>query len=167
MTRNSYALVTEGGKGSSSNGGKQEQSDGGSMIGWEVMGIPRCQPMQNPDGWTNTIQLEDASAQRTTTRASMENLPNGTFGVLDKDKGTDDALSLVGQQSHVEKEKMEVSGPLKPKVSLTNAKTSNKDHLSLIEEGNGKAKCHWKKIIREKGKNKIPLLKPKHKFWGQ
>jgi len=77
---------------------------------------------------------------------------------MDKDKGADNALSFVGQHPHVEKEMMEVSSPIKPKASPTNIKTILEDNLSPMGEGNGKAKRHWKKIAREKGKNKSPTF---------
>ena len=77
-------------------------------------------------------------------------LPN--VDVVDKNKGTENALSFVGQHAHVEKEMMEVSSPKKPKAGPTNIRTISDDNLSPTGEGNGKVKCQLKNIAREKGK---------------
>ena len=53
---------------------------------------------------------------------------------------------------------MEVTSPIKPKAIPTNTKTIFEDNLSPKGEGNGKAKRHWKKVAREKGKNKSPTF---------
>nr|POF23161.1 hypothetical protein CFP56_70942 [Quercus suber] len=51
--RNPCASVTVDGEGSSGNSEKQAQSDKGSMMGWEVIGFPRCQLVEKPiDGTT-------------------------------------------------------------------------------------------------------------------
>ena len=116
--------MTVDGEGSSGNGEKQAQSDKGSMMGWEV----------------------------TTAHASLDNSPNGLVDVVDKNKGTDNAISFVGQHAHVEKEMMEVSSPIKPKAGPTNIRTISDDKLSPTGEGNGKVKCQSKNRAREKGK---------------
>nr|POF20261.1 pentatricopeptide repeat-containing protein, mitochondrial [Quercus suber] len=101
MVRNPYASVIVDGEGSFGNGEKQAQSDKGSMMGWEITCFPRCQSVQKPDGWNNSIQIqmENTSGQTTTARASLDNSPNGSIDNIDKNKGPDYASSFVGQHA--------------------------------------------------------------------
>ena len=132
------------------------------------MGSPMCQPAQKPDGWNNSIQIqmERAYGQPTSSRANLDCSPNGPTGVMDKEMRADYVFSVVGQHSNIEKEMMEVSSPTKLMASPSNTKACSEDNSSPKEERNGKAKCHWKKISRETGKNKSPTSEVQTQILG-
>lgn len=71
-------------------------------------------------------------------------------------KRADDAISLVGQQAHLEKEEMEVNSPLKPIISQNEEKELKVEPTGQVIERKIKAEAQWKKIAKEKGKNKSP-----------
>ena len=110
--------------------------------------------------------MERTPGQTTSSRANLDSSPNGPFCVMDRNKRADYTLSVLGQHLNVEKEMMEVSSPIKPKASPTNTKVYFEDSLSLKGEGSGKAKCHWKKIAREKGENKSPTSEVQTQILG-
>ena len=69
-------------------------------------------------------------------------------------KGFEDALSLVGRQAHSEKEQMEVSSPMKCNVGLNEEKRSTPKPTGKEIARKTKAEANWKRIAREKKKNK-------------
>ena len=75
---------------------------------------------------------------------------------LNENKGVKDALSLVGQQAQLEKEPMVVTSLIKLKASPNEEKEGKLESTDKGMERKIKAKAHWKRIAREKGKSKSP-----------
>lgn len=63
--------------------------------------------------------------------------------------------SSVGQQAHSENESGEVNSPLKTKAQLKR-KEGISDATGQEIEGKVKTTAQWKRLAREKGKNKSP-----------
>ena len=82
--------------------------------------------------------------------------PTDTPRDLGEIKVFEDALSLVGRQAHLEKEQMEVSSPMKCNARLNKDKRSSLDPTRKEIARKTKAEENWKRIAREKGKNKSP-----------
>ena len=82
----------------------------------------------------------------------MTDLPCGVFGLV----GFEDAFPLVGQKAHSEKQDMEVSSPIKPIADQREEKGTTLEITGQSSEGKTKATSQWKRLAREKGKNKSP-----------
>ena len=85
--------------------------------------------------------------------------PTGFQHGLKVNKRVDDALSLVGQQAHLEKEAIEVNSPIKPISSQNEEKECKLEPMGQVIERKVKVEAQWKRIAREKGKNKSPKSK--------
>ena len=82
----------------------------------------------------------------------MTDLPCGVFGLV----GFEDAFPLVGQKAHSEKQDMEVSSPIKPIADQREEKGTTLEITGQSLKGKTKATGQWKRLVREKGKNKSP-----------
>ena len=71
-------------------------------------------------------------------------------------KEAKDALSLVGQQTQVEKDLMEVTSPMKPSTNTNGGSTAIVVPIGPKVEKKVKTRVHLKRIAREQGKNKSP-----------
>nr|POE52271.1 hypothetical protein CFP56_67209 [Quercus suber] len=102
------------------------------------------------------------------TRGTMGNLGNVTArdlsqrpltdlqgGILEF-VGSEDAFSLAGQQVHSEKQDMEVNSPIKPIANQRKEKETALETTGQGLDGKIKATGQWKRLAREKGKNKSP-----------
>ena len=85
--------------------------------------------------------------------------PTGFQRGLRVNKRADDALSLVGWQAHLEKEAIEVNSPIKPISSQNEEKECKLEPTGQVIERKVKVEAQWKRIAREKGKNKSPKSK--------
>nr|POF08450.1 hypothetical protein CFP56_40514 [Quercus suber] len=70
--------------------------------------------------------------------------------------GSEDAFSLAGQQVHSEKQDMEVNSPIKPIADQRKKKETALETTGQGLDGKIKATGQWKRLAREKGKNKSP-----------
>ena len=68
----------------------------------------------------------------------------------------EDAFSLVDQQAQSTKEQMEVSSPVKFRVGINEEKGNTPEPTKKETVRKTKAEANWKRIAREKGKNKSP-----------
>lgn len=81
---------------------------------------------------------------------SFSGFPRGVI----ENKGIDDAISLLGQQAHSDKQEMEVNSPIKP---ITNQMGEKRRHIwGQGIERKTKETAQWKRMAREKDKNKSP-----------
>ena len=69
---------------------------------------------------------------------------------------SEDAYSLVGQKAHSEKQEMEVSSPIKPTSDQREKKEAGLENTGQGLEEKKKITGQWKRMAREKGKNKSP-----------
>lgn len=92
--------------------------------------------------------IAGASDARDLTKLSLSDLPRDVLGEM----GTDDALSLVGQRAHLEKQDMEVNSPIKPIVDQVGKKEGTLEVTGQESNGKIKATVQWKRMAREKGK---------------
>ena len=69
-------------------------------------------------------------------------------------KGLKEAFSLVGQQAQLVKEQMEGTSPVNFKVGLNEEKGTTPKPIGKETVKKTKVKANWKRIAREKGKNK-------------
>ena len=82
--------------------------------------------------------------------------PNALTCGLGEHKGTAEAFSQVGQQAHFENEEMEVNSPRKPVASKLGEKEGMVEVTGQGVEEKAKTTAQWKRLAREKGKNKSP-----------
>lgn len=73
-------------------------------------------------------------------------------GIIEN-KGTDDAISLLGQQAHSDKQEMEVNSPIKPITNQMGKKEGIFEATGQGIERKTKETAQWKRMAREKGKN--------------
>lgn len=83
---------------------------------------------------------------------SFSGFPRGVI----ENKGTDDAISLLGQQAHSDKQEMEVNSPIKPITNQMGKKEGTSEATGQGIERKTKETAQWKRMAREKGKNKNP-----------
>ena len=84
------------------------------------------------------------------SQSPLTDLPCGVIGLV----GSEDAFSLVGQQAHSKKQDMEVSSPIKPIADQREKKGATLEVMGQGSDGKIKATAQWKRLAREKGKNK-------------
>lgn len=87
---------------------------------------------------------------RDLSQSPLTDLPCGVMGFV----GSEDAFSLVGQQAHSEKQDMEVNSLVKPIADQREKKESASEATGQGSDGKVKATSQWKRLAREKGKNK-------------
>nr|POE73562.1 hypothetical protein CFP56_47802 [Quercus suber] len=102
------------------------------------------------------IQVGQCATGESESREMSFFPPSGTPHDLRELKGLEDALSLVGQQAQSVKEHMEVSSPVKFKAGLNEEKRNTPEPIEKETVRKTKAEANWKRIAREKGKNKSP-----------
>ena len=104
----------------------------------------------------SSTQMEQITGEVSEAR-DMNNSPSASFPRgLKENKGANDALSLVGQQAYSKKEAMEVNSPIKPITDQNEEKERKLEPTGQGIEKKIKAEAQWKRIAREKGKNKSP-----------
>ena len=128
--------------GKHSNEGSTEKHD--VRVGDSVQGVTRDFP----------IQMGQIAIGMSESREMGIFPPTGTPRGLKEIKGIEDVLSLMGRQAQSEKEQMEVSSPIKYNVGLNEEKGSMLEPTSKEIARKTKAEANWKRIAREKGKNK-------------
>nr|POE89437.1 hypothetical protein CFP56_01794 [Quercus suber] len=108
------------------------------------------------DAVTGKIHMKGVQDRNLVSRDIGFFPPTGTLCDLGEIMGFEDALSLVGWQAHLEKEQMEVSSPMKCNAGVNEDKRSSPNPTGKETARKTKAEANWKRIAREKGKNKSP-----------
>lgn len=148
-TKISSALVFVGSGGGSGNKGNLEISKSRSIERHDVRERGKTQDITR----AFCTQMEQVIDEGSEARDLNNSFPSGVQHDLKVGKGVDDAISLVGQQAHLEKEEIEVNSPLKPIISQNEEKELKVEPMGQRKI---KAEAQWKRIAREKGKNKSP-----------
>lgn len=108
-TKLSSTSVSDGGDGPSGGKGNQKISNSRSSEWHDINERDREQGVTRGHSTWMEQAIDEVSEAR-----DLNNYPfTGFLHGLKENKGADDALSLVGQQAHSEKEEMEVNSPIK------------------------------------------------------
>lgn len=113
-TKNSFALVMEGGSGSIVGPGKTGEKDQGSIERTSVVRLEKKQSektLRDGDFPTRVGRTDAGYPMARVESFALLSVPSHNQSLT---KFFEDALSLVGQKAQKEKELIEVSSPLKP-----------------------------------------------------
>lgn len=136
-TKISSASMFVGGDGGSDNKGNLEISKLRSIKRYDIRAGDKTQDVTR----ASCTRMEQAIDEGSEARDLNSSFPFGVQHDLKVGKGADDAISLVGQQAHLEKEEMETNSPLKPIISQNEEKELKVEPMSQVIERKIKAEA--------------------------